>query len=445
MEDSVSQGGDGDIFNSRSSLQTTRCTDSSLLKDGFDLKQEFYVPHVPASLVVLPIEASVDLQDLKVKSSRRVFDKSNMLSQNFLGICYDEISNCIRDRYGFDVYSEHYTIREYLVFAEKYEKITIDQTIKWEALMTHSYPDLPLPSLSVRDAVRKGIPNSLRGKCWFYYSGAHYHYSSNPKLYMNLLTELSICNPENLDVIDKDITRTFPDNVLFHRESQDIENQIRNEEYPEILNKIRRILIAFSIYRPEVGYCQGMNFIVGLSLLFMSEECVFWLLATIVDHVMPLDIYSKDLLGTSIDQDIFKLLLKLKYPKLYTLMENHDVPLTLITCEWFMTLFVNALPIESVLRVWDAFFYEGTKVLFRISLAIFHMNEKEISKAADQEQLMTLLKRLPKRALDCEALIQIAFEAVGPLRMAAIDRKREHMRLKRFNEKAVSLDSNKLE
>jgi hypothetical protein len=41
---------------------------------------------------------------------------------------------------------------------------------------------------------------------------------------------------------------------------------------------LRRVLRAYSYYDPEVGYCQGMNFIAGMFLTVMSEEDAFWLL-----------------------------------------------------------------------------------------------------------------------------------------------------------------------
>jgi hypothetical protein len=41
---------------------------------------------------------------------------------------------------------------------------------------------------------------------------------------------------------------------------------------------LRRVLRAYSYYDPEVGYCQGMNFIAGMFLTLMSEEEAFWLL-----------------------------------------------------------------------------------------------------------------------------------------------------------------------
>lgn len=41
---------------------------------------------------------------------------------------------------------------------------------------------------------------------------------------------------------------------------------------------LRRVLRAYSYYDPEVGYCQGMNFIAGMFLTLMKEEEAFWLL-----------------------------------------------------------------------------------------------------------------------------------------------------------------------
>ena len=39
--------------------------------------------------------------------------------------------------------------------------------------------------------------------------------------------------------------------------------------------------------------------------------------------------------------------------------------------QWFLCLFVNSLPLETCLRVWDAFFFERcASVLFRIGLAL---------------------------------------------------------------------------
>ena len=37
-----------------------------------------------------------------------------------------------------------------------------------------------------------------------------------------------------------------------------------------------RVVYGVGGHNPTIGYCQGMNFIVGLTLLFMDAEDAFW-------------------------------------------------------------------------------------------------------------------------------------------------------------------------
>lgn len=49
---------------------------------------------------------------------------------------------------------------------------------------------------------------------------------------------------------------------------------------------LRRVLLAYSVHEPGVGYCQGMNYLVALLLLCMRqhEEGAFWVLASLIDR-----------------------------------------------------------------------------------------------------------------------------------------------------------------
>ena len=66
--------------------------------------------------------------------------------------------------------------------------------------------------------------------------------------------------------------------------------------------KLRRVLVAFSWYHPDVGYCQGLNRLAAIALLFLDEEDAFWCLAAIVQHTLPQDYFDKSLLGSQTDQ-----------------------------------------------------------------------------------------------------------------------------------------------
>ena len=39
---------------------------------------------------------------------------------------------------------------------------------------------------------------------------------------------------------------------------------------------LQDVLLAYCCHNPTIGYCQGMNFIVRLALLFMDTEDAFW-------------------------------------------------------------------------------------------------------------------------------------------------------------------------
>ena len=68
------------------------------------------------------------------------------------------------------------------------------------------------------------------------------------------------------------------------------------------INKLRRVLVAFSWYDTSIGYCQGLNRLAAIALLFLDEEHAFWCLVTIVHHHLPQDYYDRSLLGSQADQ-----------------------------------------------------------------------------------------------------------------------------------------------
>ena len=51
---------------------------------------------------------------------------------------------------------------------------------------------------------------------------------------------------------------------------------------------------------------------------------------------------------------------------------------SMVTLQWFTTLFSYSFNFDVLKRLWDLFFIKGSKILFRISLAIFHLMEDEL-------------------------------------------------------------------
>ncbi len=71
------------------------------------------------------------------------------------------------------------------------------------------------------------------------------------------------------------------------------------------------------------------------------------------------------------DQLVFKAMVDTEFTTLASHLEAHGVSVTSVSTQWFLCIFVNSLPLETCLRVWDVFFFECcSSVLFRVALAL---------------------------------------------------------------------------
>lgn len=125
------------------------------------------------------------------------------------------------------------------------------------------------------------------GKVWMLASGAHNLKMMNPGYYVQLRdTPLEYPNP-CFNQIELDLGRTYPNDSP--------------EFIAEAILPLRHVLTTFVKRSPTIGYCQGMNFIVGNILKYcQEEEDAFWLFVSITENILPLDYYS-DLLGILVD------------------------------------------------------------------------------------------------------------------------------------------------
>ena len=323
------------------------------------------------------------------------------------------------DRYGFKKQSNFISQEQYESWWTEYSEYCIRRKHKWITLLEKSGLPLqndapscfPPKSEKMKRYVRKGMPAEWRGNAWWYFARGQEMLDENKDIYTNLLEKMGDLEKEeqrnkiyDLDVIERDLNRTFPDNIHFQRE------QFQNSE-PPMIKSLRRVLVAFSMYNPKIGYCQSMNFLAGLLLLFMEEEKAFWLLVIITSKFLP-GVHNINLEGVNVDQGVLMLCLKEYLPEVWEFLDRSDKenkthnsrnsfahhhftanphiakneflfklpPITLCTASWFMSCFITNLPIETTLRMWDCMFYEGSHFLFKASLSIFKLSEPELMK-----------------------------------------------------------------
>lgn len=55
---------------------------------------------------------------------------------------------------------------------------------------------------------------------------------------------------------------------------------------------------------------------------------------------------------------VFLALIQTRLPKVAAHFERCGMPLEPLTINWFLCLFINTLPLEATLRVWDSLFFE---------------------------------------------------------------------------------------
>lgn len=106
-----------------------------------------------------------------------------------------------------------------------------------------------------------------------------------------------------------------------------------------------------------------------------------------------------------------------------------------------MSCFIGNLPIETTLRVWDSFFYEGSKTLFRIALAIFKVGENEIRAVSDPMEIFQVVQTIPRRLIDANALMEACFKrrnGFGHLTQDTIEARRAERRTGYAEERAIA-------
>jgi len=250
---------------------------------------------------------------------------------------------------------------------------------------------------------------------WATVSGALELRDLNPDTYTKALS-----SPKDDDIINSiniDIPRTYPDNVFFQNMDEGHTGSLFN------------VLVAFAHHNKQVGYCQGLNYIAGLLLLVVKdEEVTFWLLTKLVKDIVP-EYYTKDMRGLLLDIEAFGELVKIKMPEIAAHVDRVGITWPLIVTKWFICLYAEVLPIETILRVWDCLFYEGNKILFRVALTLLKIHREKILAAPDLPKMIECFKEIVRDslALNCHEFMESIFKEPGSLSKVQISKLRDNL------------------
>jgi len=81
----------------------------------------------------------------------------------------------------------------------------------------------------------------------------------------------------------------------------------------------------------------------------------------------------------------------------------------MVATQWLLSLYVNALPTETVLRVWDIFFLDGREALMRVALAMFLQAKDDIVNSENSMEVVKSLNSVLIAAFDADSLLAAAY------------------------------------
>eukprot|EP00930_Biecheleria_cincta_P034338 TRINITY_DN23745_c0_g1_i1.p1 TRINITY_DN23745_c0_g1~~TRINITY_DN23745_c0_g1_i1.p1 ORF type:complete len:701 (+),score=107.12 TRINITY_DN23745_c0_g1_i1:74-2104(+) len=220
--------------------------------------------------------------------------------------------------------------------------------------------------------------------------------------------------------IERDVRRTYQTHERF-----------AGEEGHQGRAELQQVLQAFSVAEPDIGYCQGMNFVAATLLIHTgSAHEAFWLFMTLIEsyHMRYLFAPGVPLLPLRVFQ--FVGLVQKHLPRLWRHMREAGMALDNFAHQCVLTLFSYSLETELLAHVYDSFFLLGWKALFRIGLGVL---------SALEEQLLCMCS---------EEIPHFLHQCKRHLNLTAADSSREdrlHLagafkRLLRFDFQASSLD-----
>ncbi|KAI0291382.1 rab-GTPase-TBC domain-containing protein [Multifurca ochricompacta] len=244
--------------------------------------------------------------------------------------------------------------------------------------------------------VRGGIPLAYRAKVWLESSGGLE--MQEPGVFVELLAQTDTDGGGVVREIDKDVGRTMPLNMFFGGDGAGVQ-------------KLRRVLIAYSRRNPTVGYCQGMNLVAStLLLVHADEEEAFWVLAALVERILPEGFFSPTLLPSRACPLVLLDFVHEGIPKLAAHLAELGIDLPAICFSWFLSLFTDCLPVETLFRVWDVLLLDGLDVLFRIGFGILKSHEAELLRCDSIPAMYVALESLPTRIWQPDKLLQLELD-----------------------------------
>lgn len=250
------------------------------------------------------------------------------------------------------------------------QRRAVDMQRKWMAYMDSYGRDagmlLDLPVLRSL-LCQGGVPDAYRHSLWLLWAGVWHAPVPKPG-YADLVARLATEDPDAAGEIEKDLRRSHPDHPGFKSRAG--------------VDALRRLLSAYALRNPRVGYAQAMNLVAGALLSELPEPDAFALLCAIAERRMP-EHYDPAMVGPQVDAEVFPDVLSRFAPRVAKAVVSTGMDAALLATPWFLSLFLSAVELQAGARIMDVFWLEGVVGLWWIATAVLIECEHGIVEAGE--------------------------------------------------------------
>lgn len=216
------------------------------------------------------------------------------------------------------------------------------------------------------------------------------NYSVNPNDSIDTIT----CHKFELQQIqiEKDIDRTLSGHPYFGSGKE-------GQEHLRVLLKI------LALKYTDIGYVQGMNFLVVSLLYHCSPEITLFLITVLIEDYELCDVYRVDVTGLHQRNGVIKTLVEQKLKDVHDHFIEIGIDPQMFTTEWVLDLFSHIIPLNFYGKFLDNFIHDGSinlkenkgwKYFYQVVISILLLLQKDLVQKWEWDEVLVFIKNYVK-------------------------------------------------
>lgn len=170
--------------------------------------------------------------------------------------------------------------------------------------------------------------------------------------------------------IIKDLDRTFVESKSFGKDT---------EGRKQLMNTLEVLALKY----PDIGYVQGMNFLVAAILNHSSPPVALGIMIYLMDNLKMYYIYGEGLKGVSFHNELLSKHVEMQLPELSQHLKLHEINLEVFFTQWILDLFSHIIPLSEywsflhniMKHKWDFFYRLVLTMLEKMQPILLKMDD----------------------------------------------------------------------